>query len=181
METPRGLDYLEGAIVSCEEKEPCYGCQRCLLLDIDSQPWNHDLERRTQQYGAKYDYKAKKLVAAPPFPASVERLAEILEPLFEEHSSKKPTQCIVNEYKRGQKITPHTDHVKLFGPVVVIVSLGDPMKMVLTRPGYTSYSITLEPGTALVLSGESRYNWKHELKPSKDPDFRRVSMTFRTH
>lgn len=181
MEVPQGLDYLGDLITSCEEKDLCYECQHCLLRDIDSQPWNHDLGRRTQQYGAKYDYKTRKLTAAPPFPASVESMAEILEPLFEEYSSTKPTQCIVNEYKRGQKITPHTDHVKHFGPVIVIVSLGDPMEMVLTRSGYTPYSITLEPGTALVLSGESRYEWKHELKPSKDPNFRRVSMTFRTH
>ena len=159
---------------------------------IDRAPWRHDLERRVQHYGWRYDYRAK--MVAPdmrlgPLPPWLEEIARKLRDetrLFD----RVPNQAIVNEYEPGQGIAMHVDR-QCFGPAVATISLGDAWDMDL-RPvgggaGETTH-VRLAPGSALILTGEARYRWLHGIARRRRERAangwrerrRRVSLTFRT-
>ena len=92
---------------------------------------------------------------------------------------------ILNEYEPGQGIAMHTDH-RDFGPTVAMVSLGDSWTMdFLHEHTDLKQSKLLEVGSALVLSGEARLEWRHGIskrksEPGGRPRNTRVSLTFRT-
>ena len=156
---------------SCESgSDPC---QKCYMKIIDTYKWSEDLKRRTQHYGARYDYSTKKLMYdVAEFPPLVQNFATYLKPIME------PSQCIINEYLTAQNISAHID-AKFFGPKIVTISLGDNMTMVMTR-NKEKHSFVLEGGDLVILEDEARYEWKHELLAVNKPSFRRVSLTFRT-
>lgn len=186
-EVPVGLFYSTNVFpaICAEGAKECGNCQRCLLAAIDAKPWSTALARRTQHYGARYDYKSRKLVYdAEPLTSckAVSTVCTFLNPIFRTITAdEKATigQAINNEYVRKQVITPHTDHKGCFGPVIGTASLGDAMTMIFSRAGYEPYSLRLEPGSVLVLSGEARYEWQHELVAESSSTFRRVSITCR--
>lgn len=103
-----------------------------------------------------------------------------------------PTQCIVNRYLRGEGISAHTD-AKSFGPVIVSISLEAPTNMIFTHPSKETISLYLPRRSILILTGEARDTYKHEIpsrvtidlpdrvtKISKPLDYRRISLTYRT-
>lgn len=100
-----------------------------------------------------------------------------------------PNKLIVNEYEPGQGIAPHVDCVPCFGPVVCSVTIGSQCVMELSAvDGDEAESLLLEPGSLLVLRGDSRYKWRHAIPGRKSDGVdgqtmlrgRRVSLTFRT-
>ena len=169
-------------------------CRR-LLASIDEQPWLHDLKRRVQHYGWKYDYAARFITAdmqIGPLPGFILDLAARLR----EHGwfRRIPDQVIVNEYDPAKKqgIAPHVDR-ECFGPTVVTLSLGDawPMEFAATdrsRQWKEKIELVLDVGSILVLSGDARGKWTHGIAPrqtdghgrSRRHRRRRVSVTFRT-
>jgi alkylated DNA repair dioxygenase AlkB len=162
------------------------GVQGELLAWIDTQAWSSTLSRRTQHYGYEYVYASKSLGPAQPIPPELDVYASCLSVLM----GKKPDQIIVNEYTRDQHIAAHTDHRRWFGPSVVSISLGAPTDFILTR-GERKQTICLLPGDLLLMRGDARDEWKHEVPHSlyyhrkgatcvKPIDYRRVSVTFRT-
>lgn len=169
-----------------------------LFAFIDRQPWDDTcLKRRVQHYGYKYDYSGlstAKPVETTPIPSDLEKLVTRLLDygLFAER--KAPDQIIVNEYKPGQGIGAHVDHVKHFEDTVATLSLGSMYQMDLSplkqESGSRPISLSLPVGSLLVLSGESRYDWTHSIAARKsDPHPRpggkrtprgtRISVTFR--
>ena len=161
-----------------------------LLAVIDAAEWRADLRRRVQHYGWRYDYRERRVTRdmrlgplpdwLAPVTASVTRLPE-----FE----RCPDQVIVNEYLPGQGISAHVDCEPCFGPAIGSLSLGGPAEMVFRhRRAGKQISLTLEPLMLLILSGEARYDWTHEIPARKSdliaserqPRRRRVSLTFRT-
>jgi alkylated DNA repair dioxygenase AlkB len=165
--------YYESNFVSTvEEKE--------LLKRINQEDWCLDLKRRTQHFGYKYDYTKKRVdksmkVADPP---------KYLEPIIDRlahYFPHRPDQVIVNEYQPGQQIAPHIDCMPCFGPVVASLTLGAGNRMEFTSTDVVVSSpvrVPLETRSLIILSGDSRYNWKHSLPPQ--PEGTRVSLTFRT-
>jgi len=160
--------------------------EKNLLGWIDKQPWSTTLSRRVQQYGFAYDYTNLNAV-----PASTTAIPAELTPLMDKltaHMSRKPDQVIINEYMPGQGIAHHIDHVTHFGPVVCSVSLGSACVMEFKHKRTAEIKeIVLEPKSALVLTGEARYDWMHSI-PKRRTDrvgtrkiqrTRRVSITFR--
>ncbi len=156
-----------------------------LLAEVDARPWLDDLKRRVQHYGYKYDYKVRSVdhsMYVGPLPAFALSVARRLldRGLVEE----VPDQLIVNEYKPSQGITAHIDCEPCFKNTIVTVSLGWAYEMdfISVATGEVR-SALLEPGSALVLHGEARYQWMHRIKARlKDrvvPRQRRVSLTFR--
>ena len=95
----------------------------------------------------------------------------------------------MNEYRPGQGISAHVDCEPCFGPVIASLSLGGSAQMVFRkRSTGERRSVILEPAMLLILSGEARYDWTHEI-PARKSDVidgvrqqrtRRVSLTFRT-
>jgi alkylated DNA repair dioxygenase AlkB len=95
-------------------------------------------------------------------------------------------QLIVTEYQPGEGIRPHVDS-SLFADVIVGVTLGSTCVMEFARAGHSTHGVLLEPGSAVVLAGESRQEWQHaipvrtldEWEGRRLPRARRVSLTFR--
>jgi alkylated DNA repair dioxygenase AlkB len=172
-----GMTYLPSFLDSSE--------QDTILREIDNQPWLTVLKRRVQHYGYRYDYKARRIDASmrlgdiPQFAVAIaNRLVE--RGMFE----NLPDQLIVNEYLPGQGITAHIDCEPCFANTIAMVSLGWSYEMeylhTLTREVRAKM---LAPGSVLVISGEARYDWLHQIRARKHdygvPRQRRVSLTFR--
>lgn len=186
-----GGRYVAGYISDREEES--------LLRRIDAAEWLTDIKRRVQHYGYRYDYTARHIVddmRIGDLPQWVMPLAERLDGDF---FGKPPQQMIVNEYEPGQGIAAHVDCEPCFGDVVVSVSLGSTCVMDLARrdlsqanrvadSGDERVQLFLEPRSAVVLAGASRYHWTHGIAPRKKDVVcgevyhrrRRVSLTFRT-
>lgn len=176
-----GLSYIPNYIDESTEA--------ALLEIINSQPWMHDLKRRVQHYGWRYDYKARNVtidLRIGALPDWLQTYALRLQHggLFTEI----PDQVIINEYQPGQGISAHIDCVPCFADTIVSLSLGSPCVMDFThsKTGDKS-SLLLEPRSLLVLTGDARYVWQHSIAQRKTdrynsqiiPRARRVSLTFR--
>jgi alkylated DNA repair dioxygenase AlkB len=140
--------------------------------------WNNSLKRRTQHYGYRYDYTAKNISPSDylgPFPEWLNDLSSKMSG----HLGFVPEQAIINEYTKGQQITPHIDAPYLFGPIVASLSLCSDSKMHFSNSYKSGTQIVVElPARSLViLSGESRSRWYHSILPVKEY---RLSVTFRT-
>ncbi len=160
-----------------------------LLECIDALSWRDDLKRRVQHYGYRYDYKARRVTADSylgPLPNWLGALATRLakEGVFED----VPDQVIVNEYLPGQGIAAHVDCEPCFGDIIASLSLGSGCTMEFTPLRMQeALNQRLEPGSLLVLKGESRFEWKHGIPARKSDEVgeawvqraRRVSLTFR--
>lgn len=187
-----GGEYIPDYISEREEES----FLRC--INSDAAKWLIDLKRRVQHYGYRYDYRARHIVddmRIGDLPQWVMPLAERLRGKF---FGEMPQQMIVNEYEPGQGIAPHVDCEPCFGDVVVSVSLGSTCVMDLARRGGEENRVAdsgdervhlfLEPRSAVVLAGASRYHWTHGIAPRKKDVIggeifhrgRRVSLTFRT-
>eukprot|EP00667_Euglena_gracilis_P015900 EG_transcript_16573 len=202
---PPGL-FKQLNFLSEEEEDALLGC-------IDQQKWANDLVRRTQQYGYTFCYATGNLDAAEPIPAYydtlIDRLCKVLDTNGQPVFPQRPNQLIVNEYTPGQGINPHIDR-DLFEDGIVIVSLLSDIQMVFdsdlshvgrvnvieTDPQQrlqvqpltdTMVPVWMERRSLVVLKGESRYKWSHEI-PARAHDSkngrmvrrkRRVSVTFR--
>lgn len=168
--------------------------QQTIISWLDTQSWNTTLKRRTQQYGYLYNYAAKgsnSNIIAPTTPLSGP-LVEISRYLASTGllNGKVPEQCIINEYTRKQGIAKHIDS-PVFGPTIISISLGDPTIMTFSRENY-KIPVVCNPGSLLVMTGESRYQWTHEISSNltlvypdgrrkiKPENYRRISLTFRT-
>ncbi len=157
-----------------------------LLGEIDARPWLADLKRRVQHYGYKYDYKARAISRSmfvgslPPF--AIELGTRLIDAQV---LAEMPDQLIVNEYEPGQGISPHVDCEPCFKERIVTVSLGSQCEMEFLPKDAekTSKLIMLEPHSALLISGEARYEWLHTIRARLSDRGRlrkrRVSLTFR--
>lgn len=90
-----------------------------LLATIDQQPWLHDLKRRVQHYGWRYDYKARGITQDLRIGAIPDWLAGLCERLSVEGIfARTHDQVIINEYQPGQGISAHVDCVPCFGDTI---------------------------------------------------------------
>jgi alkylated DNA repair dioxygenase AlkB len=148
-----------------------------LIQQIDDHKWDTQLTRRVQQFGYKYDYRAKHVVDTPLGP--LPKWALDVCKLFQEKKliDTLPNQLIVNEYREGQGIGKHTDH-KRFGGVIFSLSLGAPCTMIFRRQEEVE-QLAVKPRTFLKMEGEARHEWTHEIPPLEGKQTRRISLTFR--
>jgi alkylated DNA repair dioxygenase AlkB len=158
-----------------------------LLQFLDQQEWSDALARRTLHYGYQYLYNSRSLKKADPIPKELDYLCQRLKEL---DILQDVHQIIVNEYLQKQGINPHID-VATFGPCVASLSLNAEANVILSR-GEKSYTYFLPPRSLFWLEGSQRTKWQHSIpatisyldaegnKVKRAPDFRRVSLTFRT-
>ena len=164
-----------------------------MLTAIDQGHWvpigGNEGARRVQQFGAHYDHRAAAVQAPDPAPWPTWCLELGQKVVDCGHLPTRPEQAIINEYLPGQGIASHIDHPEGFGPIVVSITLGSPVTMDLTHPHREEcWSQSLGVGSAIILSGEARYTWKHGISKRtydmidghKVERSRRVSVTFRT-
>jgi len=164
--------------------------EKGLVKLIDEQEWDNSLARRTLQYGYRYDYNRKQ-----PLEKIEDGILNKLKllllrynlqvPVFAEDGSFEsdleldPNCCIVNEYVGSQGIGAHVD-ADCFGETIAILSLNADTQMRFTHVK-TGESMLFEipRRSLLILRGDSRWEWKHEIQPRKR-NGRRISLTFRT-
>ena len=162
-----------------------------IIQELDAREWSTELARRTQHYGYRYDYKKRAAThtPAPPITGSLKQIADI----FDRMGIMNPEQVIVNEYTRTQGIAAHIDNLG-FGPIVISVSLLAPTEFIFTpAKGQPVAPVSFEVprGSVLVMTGESRYDWTHEIPKrvrimvdgqpwTKPNNYRRISLTYRT-
>lgn len=146
-----------------------------LVAKIDSLPWDNRLKRRTQHYGWTYRYNRSLLRRGRDYKGE---LPEWLKRLSAHLSSWLPNcdQVLVNEYLQGQKITAHIDHSSNFGKTIISLSLCSSGTLIYRRAGQ-AVAVTVNPRSLVIMQGDARSKWSHELDPVKE---RRISVTFRS-
>lgn len=158
-----------------------------LITHIDQSPWNHDLKRRTQHYGFRYDYSARVATRDSdlgPLPTWITPLLHHVKQALD--ISRADDQVIVNEYLPGQGISAHVDCPRNFASPIVSLSLASGIEMEFKR-GERIEHVYLKPRTLIVLQDEARYEWTHAIRPRKSDLIahrriarqRRLSLTFR--
>jgi alkylated DNA repair dioxygenase AlkB len=131
--------------------------------------------RRVCHFGYEYQYKSPILIACDPIPdlfsTIISRLPKITGIQFE------PEQVIINEYLPGQGISPHIDHIKLFGDCIASLTIGSEatIKFELNKLVKTVKPI---PGSLYIMTHDARWKWKHSLRNTSKKT--RYSVTYRT-
>lgn len=145
-----------------------------LINYINRRTWNNQISRKTQHFGYRYDYRRKALDLTSKIPEYLYYLMVDLDIYDEDYD-----QIIINRYTAGEGINPHIDNINLFGPVIIVLSLGQDCiyNMSLNNK---SVNILIPRRSVLIMQNEARYKWKHSLKLSKDCCGTRYSITFRT-
>ena len=80
------------------------------------------------------------------------------------------------KYDKGVYFRAHYDSKKRWEEFIVGVNLNSEAELYFTKKDSGSVSIIVPPRSIYVLSGESRYNWRHGIKKVNDL---RYSITFR--
>jgi alkylated DNA repair dioxygenase AlkB len=172
---PEGLRYVP-EFLAPEEHSSLLGRLREIRFDQWHQVrFRGQLARRRKlAYGWNYEPSDRELTPAPPMP-------DYLLPLRDRCAAEahlppeKLVQATMTVYPPGAGIGPHKD-APYFGDEVVGVSLGSVARMVF-RHGADKYTLTLEPGSWIELSGPSRSRWTHEMPPVPEE---RYSIYFRS-
>lgn len=162
--------------------------QNELIALIDSNDWNSGLKRRVQQFGHQYNYKNRQVSTSKILPIPLWGKNMIEKMLDSGISTKKFDQMIINEYLPGQGISSHIDSVSGFDDEILSVSLGSSCIINFSRKTTgEDHEILLMPGDLLMVKGEARYRWHHQIKSRKCDIWkgkkivrgRRISITFR--
>lgn len=175
---PSGLRYIENCFGDDDEKK--------LVGFLDSCEWKSLSEsknsRKVQHYGYIYDYKSGKTTQKT---RSIPDEFTFLIDILKRETHRDFNQVIVNNYDEGQGISAHTD-VKEYGEVIGCYTICGGTTMRFTRES-DKYELYTKPKSLYIMTGESRYKWKHEMQAKKSDVVdgirikrgRRISITFR--
>ena len=170
-----GLKYQDALIGADEEKELLDRLMPLELAPFRFHGWLGN--RKTQSFGWRYDFDDASFTPT-------EQLPDWLLPLRDKaaaFASTDPQQFVhvlLARYDPGAGIGWHRDR-DVFEQVVGI-SLNTPATLRFrqrTSPGFKRASIEVQPGSAYLLSGDSRWEWEHSIAPGEQLRF---SITFRT-
>ena len=94
------------------------------------------------------------------------------------------TSCLLNFYRSGLDSNGwHADNEKELGkhPIIASVSLGAPRVFHLKHRNDKSlkHKLTLEPGSLLLMQGQTQHNWLHQIPKTKKRIGERINLTFR--
>lgn len=137
--------------------------------------------RQTVQYGWTYDYNAYRVTPTTSIPDHYQSIvsADRINSKFGENIvGNEFGQLIINQYQH-QAINPHIDHTRLFGPVIACITIGDERNVVFTKDGQ-EITRPIGNGSIYIMTGASRYQWKHAFRTTTSKRPTRTSLTFRT-
>ena len=169
-----GLKYEEELISPAEEKRLLERIMPLQLAPFRFHGWLGN--RKTQSFGWRYDFDDASFTPAEPLP-------EWLQPLrakagaFAGLRPEDFVHVLLARYDPGAGIGWHRDR-DVFEQVVGI-SLATPATLRFrqrTANGFRRAIVAVEPRSAYLLSGESRWEWEHSISPG---DQLRFSITFR--
>lgn len=200
-----GLGLYETFVTAVEEQQILD-----FLNDGSRCSWRTDLSRRTMHFGGTYclmppstasshEREQSKVLQAPSMPEELSWLIDrmVTSGIFERN--KKPQYCIVNEYTGNLGISAHTENFQFGEPVVGLSLLSScPIRFRelakafdgSVRSGKAAKAertgrvvdVQLPRRSLMVMKGESRWKWQHEIVGSskgRGLGWRRVSLTFR--
>jgi alkylated DNA repair protein (DNA oxidative demethylase) len=173
---PDGLVYQPGFLTAADE-DALLG--RFDSLDFQQIVMKGVAARRTAvRYGYGYDYDRRASTPdadpLPPWLVPIRDRAAALTGL----EGDNLVQALIQRYPPGAPIGWHRDSPAY--EVVAGVSLGSAARMRLRRGSGDErvvHELLLEPRSAYVLAGESRWKWEHHVPAAKDL---RYSITFRS-
>ncbi len=170
-----GLDYREDFIGEAAERALI---ERIETLDVAPFRFHGWLgNRRTKSFGWRYDFDDSSFTPTEPIPPWLEPLRDQAAALAEVEPSAIH-HALVARYDPGAGIGWHRDR-DLFERVVG-VSLNRPATLRFRQraaAGFRRAQVELEPRSAYLLSGPSRWEWEHRIVPGEQLRF---SITFRT-
>eukprot|EP00835_Amoeboradix_gromovi_P004085 NODE_299_length_11430_cov_0.261054.p6 type:complete len:237 gc:universal NODE_299_length_11430_cov_0.261054:1377-2087(+) len=208
METVRklpipGLFYIPNFITKEEEKN--------VVSILDANEWQKVIRRRQQFWGVKYYHTTHNISTIQPVESceslDMRKFSWLLEKITDDtfrdlHDifiDESPNQILVNEYVENFGISTHFDDSSAFGKCIVTLSLISPILMTFRKPLHPTnhcttlsdeFQLVLEPRSCLIMTKESRYNWRHGITRRKwfeyngeqihrNLDYRRISLTIR--
>ncbi|HEX6740763.1 MAG TPA: alpha-ketoglutarate-dependent dioxygenase AlkB [Sphingomicrobium sp.] len=170
-----GLEYREEFISKAEEGALL---ERIEALDVAPFRFHGWLgNRRTKSFGWRYDFDDSSFTPTDPIPAWLEPLRGRAAAL----AGVEPGEihhALIARYDPGAGIGWHKDR-DVFERVAG-VSLNTPATLRFrqrTRFGFRRANLEVEPRSAYLLSGPSRWDWEHRIVPGEQLRF---SITFRT-
>lgn len=134
-------------------------------------------KRRVVSFGWKYDFSAERVEKIADMPAFLLPLRERAA-AFAGLAPDALEQALVTEYQPGAAIGWHKD--KAVFDEVVGVSFGAPCVLRFRRRAGAKWerrNLTVEPGSAYLITGEARTQWEHSIPPVTEL---RYSVTFRS-
>ena len=166
----------EPEFVTAGEEDELLGHLECLPFDrivIRGQA----ARRTARHFGLDYDYEARgHLTPGDPIPSWLEPLRARTAALGGVRADEL-VEALAQRYPPGSTIGWHRD-APMFG-LVAGISLGSACRMRFRRTAgeRTLREVELEPRSAYVLAGASRWAWQHAIPPMNEL---RYSVTFRT-
>jgi alkylated DNA repair dioxygenase AlkB len=107
-----------------------------------------------------------------------------LKEIAEQFSKASFNSCLLNLYHNGDEgMAYHSDDEKTLATNSAIASLsfGAERKFSFKhKKTKQTFSLFLENGSLLVMSGATQTNWLHRLPPTKKISEPRINLTFRT-
>ncbi|KAG2392558.1 hypothetical protein C9374_011283 [Naegleria lovaniensis] len=176
-----GLLVIENFITEEEEEK--------IIKQVDQHEWVHELQRRVQHYGFKFDYDIRSIdfnANVDPIPEYVQniipRMKDLLntkqqekDPSFEndeylssfDFASYQADQLTINEYQPGQGIRPHIDVHGPFNDGLFLISLLSSTVMYFSKcvndEVIEKKYVDLPRRSLAVIVGEARYLWRHAI------------------
>lgn len=170
-----GLRYEEDLISEAEEKT---FLNRLMTLELAPFRFHGFVgNRKTQSFGWRYDFDDASFTRT-------EAVPEWLQPVRERAAQIAGVQphdfvhVLIARYDPGAGIGWHRDRDVFDKVVGISVNTAATLRFrQRTGSGFRRASLRVEPRSAYLISGESRWEWEHSIAPG---DQLRFSITFRT-
>lgn len=144
-----GLNIIENALTKEEELVLIYNCQSALAQE-EIREWSG--RSRVARFGWSYDDKG----------GEHELVGEMPDWLYKWLHIFDSDSVTINHYMPCSGILPHKDSLAFADPVHIL-SLGDGVVMVFTKPGYRQ-EVYIPARSLTSIGGESRYGWDHGIE-----------------
>lgn len=180
-----GETYYFGIVLEQEEEQRSF---QELLEEVE---WKHDevmifgkkmiTARKTAWYGDKeFEYTYSKMTKKARL--WIPQLL-VLKQKVEQVTGLQFNSCLLNLYQSGEEgMSWHSDAEAELGkqPAIASVSLGARRKFVLKhKASAEKLELQLEPGSLLLMTGETQQHWLHRLPKTKKVMEPRINLTFR--
>jgi len=162
MNVPSGLYYISDIVSNDLEKDILNWLETSEIKSLQFPVGKGKSSRNVIHFGYKYNYTQKTSgEITHPIPQILLKLLSLVNNFYD---VSQFNQAILNQYYPGQGINAHTD-IESYGDIIVVFSLGSGIEMEFTRDGYQSYKVYVESRSVYIMTGESRYEWKHQIRP----------------
>lgn len=162
------------AVFTRDESERIFGVLRNEIPWESDRRWMYDREVDVPRLTAHY--------GVPPFPPVLEEIRARIEPLVGTAIERIGLNFYRNE---RDSVAWHNDRIAEYGmaPTIALASFGATRRMLLrtkpTVPRKRSLSLDLEPGSVLLMQGNSQLFWDHAIPKEKKPIGPRISVALR--